>query len=106
MSEKVYKYRAIRACFHGQNLYQPGQEYNPTPYEVENDVVPEHFVKERDFSQEAVDQAEITDRERTAVVKPMKKEDFAAEVVAKGGQKIPPAEKRPYRPSVLGTAKA
>jgi hypothetical protein len=44
----------------------------PTADELEGGIVPEHFVKERDYSAEAVEQAEIDDRARTAVVKPMK----------------------------------
>lgn len=99
MPEKIYKYRAIRACFHNQNLYQPGQEYIPTADELENDIVPEHFVKERDFSQEAVEQAEIDDRERTAIVKPMKKENLDAEVEKRGGKDT--TAKRSYHPSQL-----
>jgi hypothetical protein len=77
MAQSPFKYRAIRNCFHKNYYYTAGQEYKPTPDEIENDKVPEHFVKERDYSVELVEEAEVADRERTAVVKPAKKKESA-----------------------------
>jgi hypothetical protein len=66
-------YRAIRTCFHRQFHYMPGDPYVPTAEEIENNSIPEHFVKSAEFSPDAVVNAEKEDRLRTAVIKPEKK---------------------------------
>jgi hypothetical protein len=52
-----------------------GDQYFPTAEELAQDSVPEHFVKERDFTEEVVEAAEVEDRNRQVFVKPMKSDE-------------------------------
>ena len=75
---RVPKYRAIRACYHRSYYYNAGDPYLPTEDELKADKVPEHFVKEQDYSEELVELAEIEDRNRTVFVKPTKADEVTA----------------------------
>jgi hypothetical protein len=68
----VAKYRAIRECFHRNNLYKPGDSYEPTEEEVKKGAIPEHFVKAKEFSPDMVESAEVEDRARVVFIKPNK----------------------------------
>ena len=55
-------YRTIRSIFHNGHLYQIGDKYTPTVQEVkEKSVDPRHFILDRDFSSEAVEDAAAED---------------------------------------------
>jgi hypothetical protein len=68
----VAKYRAVRACFHRANLYRAGDIYEPTTEEVRTNTIPEHFIKEKEFTPDLVKTAEEEDRSRVVFVKPNK----------------------------------
>jgi hypothetical protein len=68
-------YRAIRNCFHNKFYYQIGGEYHPTAEELKNGL-PDSFVKEKDFTSEAIEAAEIEDRGRQVFIQPLKAKDM------------------------------
>ena len=69
------RYRAIRNCHHRSFFYTAGDPYIPTPEELEKNKVPEHFVKERDFTEDIVADAETEDRNRQVFIKPAKADE-------------------------------
>lgn len=82
----VPKYRAVRTCYHRNFHYQPGDLYAPSIEEMDENhpaQIPEHFVKERDFSADLVEEAEREDRTRTVFVKPMKADEVHSPAASK-----------------------
>ena len=80
------RFRAIRTCYHRNYLYNPGDLYKPSPEELsEKDPtqIPEHFVRERDFSEELVEVADMEDRNRKVFVKPTKADEVQSPADAK-----------------------
>jgi hypothetical protein len=72
------RYRAIRCCHYKGFYYTPGDEFVPSPEELSNpDLIPEHFVSERDFSDELVLDAETEDRNRQVFIKPVKADEVS-----------------------------
>lgn len=67
-------YRAIRNCFHNKFYYKIGDEYQPTPEELKVGL-PESFVREKEFTAEAIEAAEIVDRSRQVFITPQKSKD-------------------------------
>jgi hypothetical protein len=74
-------YRAIRCCYHRGFYYTAGDPYNPGADEINGNSIPEHFVKERDFSDDLVEAAETEDRNRQVFIKPSKVGDPPPPVV-------------------------
>ena len=78
------RYRAIRNCQHRSFFYTPGMEYLPSDEERKNaDLIPEHFVEERDFSDDLVDEAEAEDRNRQVFIKPLKADEVQSPAAPK-----------------------
>jgi hypothetical protein len=50
-------YRTIRACRHGGHFFKIGDSFTPTPEQVREKAIPRHFVREVEFSPEAVEEA-------------------------------------------------
>jgi|GEM_PF-5106795 hypothetical protein len=68
-------YRAIRNCFHNSFYYKTGDEYRPSPEDLKNGL-PDSFVKEKDFTADAIEAAEIEDRSRQVFIQPQKAKDM------------------------------
>ena len=61
-------YRTIRAIFHRGHLFQVGDKYVPTVQELKDKSVDQrHFILERDFSAEVVEEAAIEDIKKRKV---------------------------------------
>jgi len=84
---KPATYRAIRGCYHRSFYYNAGDKYIPSTDELDESKpeiqIPEHFVADKDFSGELVEEAEIEDRNRQVFIKPTKVEDVTSPASAR-----------------------
>jgi hypothetical protein len=76
------KYRVVKKCYHNKFWYNTGDPYSPTPEEL-RDGLPDSFVKEKEFTAEAVEKAEEEDRGLNIYIVPQKAGQIPAVNAAK-----------------------